>query len=267
MRYSFTRLMMAGLLLLSGSALASTTTAGFGHVNETRSNFNQFDVNVDGVTINVSGWSDTANLSTDRSQDSAIKRAVDFDKFNGGWSMQNQDEQHGGYCNTYSHSADNFGTCGYKDYDFFLLSFSEAVSLVSASYSWIAKSASQTQVSVAALDNSVLTNFNSLNNKTWAGLASGHTLKSDYAQVENASGYYSNFHGNTQDQYSTMWLIGALNSVFGGNAAWEGNDGMKLSGVSFSKSASDPAQVPEPNTIVMFLIALICLVRFGKRRT
>ena len=266
MRYSFTTLMMAGLLLLSGPALASTTTAGFDNVIKTGNNFNQFDVNVDGVTINVSGWSDTANLPTDRNQDSAIKRAVDFDKFSGGWSMQNKDE-HSNYCGTYSHSADNFGTCGYKDYDFFLLSFSEEVSLVSASYSWIAKSASQTQVSVAALDSSLFTNSNSLNNKTWAGLASGHTLKSDYAQVKNASGYYSNFDGDTQDQYSTMWLIGALNSVFGGNAAWEGNDGMKLSGVSFSKSASDPAQVPEPNTMVMFLIALIALARFGKRRT
>ncbi|WP_191321764.1 exosortase-dependent surface protein XDP1 [Colwellia sp. C1TZA3] len=267
MKYSLTTLMMAGLLLLSGPVLASTTTADFGNVIKTGNNFNQFNVSVDGLTINISGWSDTANHSGDGRGDNTIERAKNLDKWNGGWSMQNQDEKNGGYCNTYGHSADNFGTCGYKDYDFFLLSFSEEVSLVSASYSWIAKRAKKTQVSVAALDHSSFTDSDSLKNKTWADLATGHTLKSDYAQVQNASGYYSNFDRSTHRQYSTLWLIGVLNSVFGGDAAWEGNDGMKLSGVSFNKSANDPAQVPEPNTMVMFLIALIGLARFGKRRT
>lgn len=265
---------MTGMLLMSGSALASTSTIGFGGVSDSGSSFNQFNVAVDGVTVTVSGWSDTGGANDD-----LIERAVDFDKNGAGWSMENRDEANGNnscYYSSYNHSADNYGknsdgsACSDRDYDFFLVSFSEAVSLTQATYSWLSGGSNRTadqraarnQVSVVALD--VPSLANSAPSKTWASIKSQHTLESDYSQVQNNSGYYSNFAGNTQGQYSSMWLIGALNSVFGGHASWEGNDGMKLSGISFNRNV--PAQVPEPSTMVMLLIALVGLTRFGRRR-
>jgi len=269
MGYSLKALTIVGLLLLSGSTLASTTTADFGDVNDPRnSRINQFNISVDGLDINVSGWSDTADLSTDVDKDSAIRRAKNLDKYRGGWALENFDEPYN-YCGTNGHSADNFGTCGYKDYDFFLLSFSEAVSLVNATYSWVAgNNVEQNQVSVAALESSLFTNTDGLDNNTWKNIANNHTIRSDFAQITDnpTLGYLTTFNGNTDEIYSTHWLIGALNNNFGGKAAWEGDDGMKLSGVSFNKRNLTPAQVPEPSSLAMLLIGLIALLRFNRQR-
>lgn len=259
---------LAGLLLLSSSmACAAPITASFSGVADTGASFNQFNVTAGSVTVNVSGWSDTKNnFKNGVNKDNKIERAKDLDKYNGGWAMENKDEPNN-TCGTNGHSADNFGTCAEKDYDFFMLAFSEAVSLTQATYGWINGSASQNQVSVVALNSATVNN--TLNNKHWNGVKNNHTLSSDYAQMQSSSGYFTNFGStNVANEFSTHWLIGALNSAFGGTMGMEGNDGMKLAGVSFNKQATPPdsTSIPEPSSILLFCLAIIGLAASGRRK-
>lgn len=277
----------ASLLLMSSSALASTITGDFGGVAEEAGSFNQFDVSIGGVDINVAGWSDTAETTStsgtpnvDASDlDPFIERAVDFDKNGDGWSMTNVDEDNGASCGA-GHSADNFGTnCSYQDYDFFLLTFSEKVTLTEATYSWVEGTTEQNQVSVVALDaNGLATDVNGngdLNDNTWSNINANQTLASGWAQMEysGASGhsYYTSFSGAAAgviDTYSKFWLIGAINEVFGGSGL-EGNDGMKLAGVSFKKEPDTPngnTPVPEPSSIVLFGLALVGLLSANRKK-
>lgn len=247
-------LSLISLFLISTSALASMTT--FGNAADQGT---YFQVTVDNVDITVSGWSDTRNQN---GNDDIIDNA-NVVKYGNGWGMLNKDESNG--CG-YSHAADNF-TCGqnnaYGDYDFFLLEFSEAVSLTQATYSWVEGSSGQNQVSVVALDEN---SFNgNLDGMTWAGIKTNHTLASDYSQMQYSSGYYTNFSDNTAGKESTYWLIGALNSVFGGEDDWEGNDAMKLAGVSFNKVPTTTS-VPEPSSIAILSLALIGLFSSNRKK-
>ena len=284
------KMSLIATLLVSSSAMASvTTTSGhFGGVSDTGSNFNQFEVTFGGVDVNVSGWSDTAGNTASNSEDfdPTIERAVDFDKNGYGWSMENTDEMNSGNCG-YSHSADNLGTdCNYQDYDFFLLEFSEAVTLNSASYSWIyrdndgrnytetwAEAKNSNQVSVAALDS------NSLNGSTWQDVKDNQTIASNWSQMRysgtSGQAYYTNFGqtgsgnaSNLENTSSNFWLIGALNAaVFGGNTNWEGNDGMKLAGITFTTGSQAPAtSVPEPSSIALFGLAIAGLFASSRKK-
>lgn len=263
---------LAGLFILSSTAAyAAPITASFSGVADGGSSFNQFSVIADGITVNVSGWSDTKNIASETNSDSTIERAKDLDKYNGGWAMENRDEP-SDYCGSNGHSADNFGTCGWKDYDFFMLAFSEAVSLTQATYGWVAGSgseankASQNQVSVVALNSTTINN--TLQNRTWSGVKNNHTLSSDYSQMQSSGGYYTNFGGtNVAGEFSTHWLIGALNSKFGGTIGMEGNDGMKLAGVSFNKQKTPPhSSVPEPSSILLLGLAIMGLAASSRRK-
>ncbi|XPF95702.1 exosortase-dependent surface protein XDP1 [Colwellia sp. RE-S-Sl-9] len=277
MLLNISKLSMAGLALMSASAFASTTN--FGSVSDTGNNFNQFSVVSDGVTINVSGWSDTASFSGGSSAnpltgDDKIERARDFDKNGNGWSMENRDESKSNgtqktWVDGYSHSADNL-SAGSQDYDTYLLEFSVAVNLSEATYSWNLGNTSNNQVTVAALSS------NNLNGNSWANVKSNQTISSGYSQMQDTGGYYTtsftNATSNVTGTYSQYWIISALNSVFSSTdtSGLEGNDGMKLSGVSFSKDPGTPpppsTSVPEPTSITMFGLALIGLFAANRRK-
>lgn len=294
------KLSLVGTLLLSSSAMASvtTTTGNFGGVTDTGSSFNQFQVTMGGVTVDVSGWSDTANTSASTVSgdlDPTIERAIDLDKYGDGWSMENSDEMNSNNCG-YSHSADNLGSdCSYQDYDFFLLEFSEAVTLNSADYSWRYRdydghyqdnngnwrknytesnsaATASNQVSVAALSSP------GFDQSTWQRVKDEQTIASNWSQMRysGASGhaYYTNFGqtgtgnaSNLANTSSRYWLIGALNAaVFGGSTSWEGDDGMKLAGITFTRGSEEPAVVPEPTSIMLFGLAIVGLFASSRKK-
>ncbi|WP_076419693.1 exosortase-dependent surface protein XDP1 [Colwellia sp. UCD-KL20] len=276
MLLNISKLSIAGLALMSASALASTTYANFGSVSDTGNNFNQFSVVKSGINITVSGWSDTEDMGNGNplSGDDKITKAVDFDKNADGWSMTNSDEINTSNCG-YHHSADNLGNkCGYQDYDMFLVEFSEAVNLSKATYSWIyndgnsknGNKVADNQVTVAALSDK------SLLGKDWGQVKNSQTMASGYSQMQKSGGYYTNFtsaSSNVNGTFSRYWLIGALNSVFSSTdtSSLEGNDGFKLSGVSFTKGTPPPAtSVPEPTSIMMFGLALVGLFAANRRK-
>jgi hypothetical protein len=189
--------------------------------------------------------------------------------------MINTDESRSGSCG-YSHSADNFdNNCNtnYQDYDFFLLEFSQAVTLNSAAYSWRHVSTSSNQVSVAALSS------NSIDQSTWQEVKDEQTIASNWSQMRysgtKGQPYYTNFgqtgNGNASNLAnvsSNFWLIGALNAaVFGGETSWEGNDGMKLAGITFTTGSQSPAtSVPEPTSLALFGLAIAGLFASSRKK-
>lgn len=255
------------LLILSSQVMAGT--ASFGSASDVGI-VNQFSV-LDSAnkTVKVSGWSDTVDSGN---SDPYIERAYDMAKYNGGWWMINQDERNENNCG-YGHSADNLGTCGFKDYDFFMLEFDEAIILTNATFSWVTGSgthndkAAQNQVSIVSLNETAINgNGGNINGLTWDNINSSYSTGSGYAQVKNSGGYYiDSIVADTNEtlQASKIWLIGAFNSVFGGNSSWEGNDGFKLASVSYSIPTTT-TDIPEPSTLAIFGLALIGLA--SKRR-
>ena len=261
-------------LFVSSSAIASVTTnpvyKDFGNV----SGPNTSSMNYGGV--NVTAWSDTANVSGDGRGDNTIQSAQMY-KYGNGWGIVNKDEDDNDYP---GHSADNVGTGIWVDYDFFLFDFSENVTLTHAGFSWIYGNTSNdqygntsnNQVSVAAL------NSGDLAGKTWAQVGStSQTIASGYSDMlySTRSGYYTSFGqsgtnniGNVATASSRYWLIGALNaSAFGGDTGWEGNDGMKLDRILFTRNTQLPAtSVPEPSSIALFGLAIVGLFASSRKK-
>jgi len=255
MLLNISKLSVVGLTLISASTLASVTTANFGTAS--RDSNSQFHLYEDGVKVTVSGWADTGNSAS--STDDIVRKANTVNNYYSNWNdkyglaITNQDSD--------SHTADNYNK---DDYDTFLLEFSSAVNLSDATYSYFGDKAYNTQVTVAALSSGAI------EGKSWSDIASNQTIASGYSQAQWLSGYYTNFASATSNvagSFSKYWLVGALNSVFGGSSSDEGDDAFKLSSISFTKGTPPPAtSVPEPTSITMFGLALAGLFAVNRRK-
>ena len=249
------KLSLASLLLISASASATTTTttAIFSSSSNNisiNSAGNQIETKVNGIDVKLTGWADT--LEPAKGQiDTVIKTANRFEEFNGGWALINQDEKNTSFSGSCSghHAADNFNSCGTQDFDMFLIEFSEEVNLTGADYGWTY--GNNSQVTVAALSN------NSLNGNNWANVKANQTISSGWADAKTSTGSdFTTASANVSGTFSKYWLVGALNSVFGGSAS---NDAIKLASVDFTVAGSTtqpPTSVPEPTSIVMLGLAL-----------
>lgn len=214
---------------------------------------------VEGVGIKVSAWSDTGNYNGDWVSDTGVEgdgsgywygaadefeqdSTVETASLAGPWSG-NGGEYGFGLSNDDAydfHAIDNLESdFGEIDYDMVLFSFSEAVSLTGATFSWLNSDVSTQQVSIAG--------FDSLSDaSSWSAIAgSVATGMSGSFSIENCNDVFqSTFTTTGTAQY---WLVGAYNAAFGFVDSFSQNDdAWKLASIGFTKVSDDDDDGSEP---------------------
>ena len=214
-------------------------------------------VNVGGVNVAVSSWSDTAQGNDD------VVEGANLHKINNeyGYGVYNQDENnsYNGVDHAFDNAVNGWGT-KYADFDFVLFSFSEAVTMSGANFGWAVDGSN---VSVAALnDISLLTGGTS----TWSDITSGALAKNSFDIEECDTGYTSAFNFTQSAQY---WLVGAYNVAFGDITNGQTfNDAFKLTAVGFNKnSPNTPSEVSAPGTLGLFLLSGVAVALRRRQRS
>ena len=230
-------------------------------------------VNVNGINVSLSGWSDTGDSVDPESRDMIVKSAtaykvVDVYGHYYGYGVLNQD---GDGSTSPNHSADNYFYNGkdnadgrkYADFDFILFSFDEKVTLDEVGFGWVNKRGNDQQVSIAGINNSQLSSLKS-QNSTWEDIIDGAVSNS--FNITNANGGYqsSNFGFTEGAKY---WLVGAYNAVFGTvDGASMYNDGLKITSIGFTKASDENTQVSEPGALALMSLGLGLVLYRRKRR-
>ena len=245
---NITKLSLASLIVISASASATTTATFNSNSNVSISSAgNQITTWSNGVNITLTGWSDIAARNDNKT--TTVNR---FSEDNGGWALINQNEKDltfSGYC-LRNHSSDNIiNSCGDKDFDIFLLEFSEEVNLTGADWT----DSDSTQVTATtSLSN------NLLNDSKWADVTTNQTISSGWTDANTSTGRdFITSTTNVSGTFPKSWLIGALNSVFDGTAS---NDSIKSinTDVAVAESTIQPATtVPKNASIAMLGLALV----------
>lgn len=130
------------------------------------------------------------------------------------------------------HTIDNIGTS-----DFLLFSFSDAVNVSDIKLGYVERG-KDSDVSVAAFDS-----LDSINYSNWTSIIDSAIYSTSYNNVANVSPDLSSFGSAAK-----YWLIGAYNSVFGGNLSSH-NDSFKLLALTTTTPKVD---VPAPATALLF---------------
>ncbi|WP_346992832.1 exosortase-dependent surface protein XDP1 [Alteromonas gracilis] len=213
------------------------------------------NVSIGGINVSMTSWADTYGQLDDIVVGANSYKISNYY----GYGVTNQDWE---YSNSYpDHAIDNVNSVrgNWQDFDFVLFSFSEAVTLQGANFSWVYDK-SDTQVSVAALT-SIETLTSGRN--TWDDIV-GNAITSSY-NVEKCDSsdahlkYKSEFSLDTTAKY---WLVGAYNKVFGNIGGSSTNDAFKLTSIGFETkggtSPPTPTEVSEPGTIgILFATGLL----------
>jgi len=223
-----------------------------------------------GITATASGWSNTVG-SANVQLDSA------YITLNGSSGLGVRNNDCSGFANctgggsdtneglSPEHAIDNNGRT-----DSILFSFTDKVNLTSFSAGWVSTDSDFTVLAYTGAGNPA-----SLANQTYAGL-----LSNGWSLIGNfLAGSSTGAHDFSNNTYSSYWLIGALNTMVGGDSTKAGNDYFKL--ISLAGCTCDNAPpgtpgcstggggggVPEPGTLLLMGAGLLGLTRFKVRRT
>jgi hypothetical protein len=224
-----------------------------------------------GITASASGWSntvgsanvllDSAYITLNGSSGLGVRNndCSGFANCTGGTSGRDANEGV-----SPEHAIDNNGRV-----DSILFSFTDKVNLTSFSAGWVSTDSDFTVLAYTGAGNPA-----SLANQSYAGLLSnGWSLIGNYLAGSSAGA-----HDFTNSTYSSYWLIGALNTMVGGDSSKAGNDNFKL--ISLAGCTCDNAPpgtpgcstggggggVPEPGTLLLMGAGLLGLTRFNVRR-
>lgn len=217
------------------------------------------DIEIDGVSISMTAWSDTVGTyNDDIVTDAAI---VDLGGY--GYGVYNKDDEY--YGSNPDHAIDSVNTLSHNvdyDFDYVMFSFSEEVTLTGAGFSWVGDD-DNTQLSIAGL-NDISGLISS--EQTWANIVEGALTSGSYDINSYQSIDIAQFDETASAQY---WLVGAYNSVFGQLDSTMFDDAFKLASIGFSKpgsSQTDPTSVSEPRTLGAFLACALVVAWRRKRK-
>lgn len=225
-------------------------------------------ITVDGIGIQVQAWSDTGNYNGSKTFGFPYYQAKDGSGYHGEedtsldegtlagpWTGKGGEVGYGIYNKDYDdhHAIDNLASdFGEVDYDMVLLSFSEAVTLTGATFSWLIDDASTQQVSVAGFSSIV-------DASSWSTVASTMSqpdLMGSF-QIEECDDVYESAFTSVSGA-AQYWLVGAYNSAFGYIDNLH-NDAFKLASIGFNKETDpgDPGTEPvnAPGTFALLALS------------
>ncbi|APD90426.1 hypothetical protein BM524_11790 [Alteromonas mediterranea] len=289
-------LLFSGNVLGSDSSLDEGTyslvTNGISYSLVGDSEYGTAVTTIDGKTIYVglTTWSDTGSFDSryDRYENDDV--VIKQDRLQGwrngtngpvGYGLTNDDstkKASTSYFDTSQygddHTIDNIRTGnddrGKQDFDMVLLSFSEAVTLTSGSFSSIYRynGHSSNEVSVVGLED--INKFQGGESFTWSDIASTSAKEAATGHFSVGSrdeGYYqSKFDDLSAAKY---WLVGAYNTIFDNGATQQSDFGFKLSALGFSidnTPDTPPTQVSEPGALALMSLGLGLVLYRRKRR-
>lgn len=249
--------------LVCAQVSAGTQTWNFSNSSVTGSGYNNsINMVVDGISMTVTGWSDTLGRS-DRNDplSETIERAKLVHWQGYGLGVENRDGDSG----TPNHSIDSYDGSWGDDIDMVLLSFSKAVSLKGLSIGWAYEDyygnyQAQADITTVAYTGNNAPNFDG---RTWGQVAAD----SAWTFVDNLIDASANqYHtvDNKGNILSNYWLVGAYNPVFSNTNYSSDNDGFKLTGLTTefnTTTTPPPTDVPEPSMFVLMLILLGLMYR------
>lgn len=263
------------LSLVCAQVSAGTQTWEFTNSTDNNSTLNydgygnSINMVIDGISLEVSGWSDTRGRSYSSTPETVEQaELVYYGRDNKQLGMINQDEGYYGDPGAPDHSIDSYdyNGCWGDDIDMVLLSFSEAVSLDGITIGWAredyygSNTTRKSDITAVAYTGDVNAGPN-IANRSWSDIASD----SAWTFVENLMDAKQNsYHtvDNDGNVLSNFWLVGAYNPVFSNTNYSTNNDGFKLAGITTSAASNPPpAPVPEPSALLLMLASLGLLVR------
>lgn len=262
-----------GAVSTAQATYSSNNNCGGGTTNpncDTWTFNNQTSNTQGGITATASGWSNTVG-SANILLDSA------YITLNGSSGLGVRNNDCSGFANctgggsdaneglSPEHAIDNNGRT-----DSILFSFTDKVNLTSFSAGWVSTDS----------DFTVLAYTGAGNPATLAGQSYAGLLSNGWSLIGNfLAGSSTGAHDFANNTYSSYWLIGALNTMVGGDSTKAGNDYFKL--ISLAGCTCDNAPpgtpgcstggggggVPEPGTLLLMGAGLLGLTRFKARRT
>ncbi len=280
--FSFVVLSLSYMLAASSSlAIAGTSTSGDTSLNEHVYDLyvgggshdhidytmyaNSSSVVIDGteIKVGVTAWSDTANVYYDDDDEVVKYSQLNAYGYNGdvGYGLVNDQYND-------SHTLDNF--TGGDDFDMVLFSFSEAVTLTGANFTYLQGYDTGKQVTVVGLNDISLFQNHASNEFSWADVASGvGTVISDGHFNISSNISANGAHGNFSSEFTNLsaakyWLVGAYNVYFDDNASSFQGSGFKLASLNLTSSGPDivqpPTEVSAPTSMLWSLVLVSLFV-------
>ena len=209
----------------------------------------------DGITLKITGWSDTDDITNaaDKVETGKLIWAT-----TNALGIVNNDED----TTSPNHSVDSVRTNANDpdpdgEFDMLLLEFDTAVDLDGIDLAWAVGGNATDTVDVSIL--AYVGGSSTLLGNTWAQvLGAGGTAYDSVGNYNNVGLPY--YAVNATNVTSTKWLIGVYNPVFGagGDAA---DDGLKLASLTTTTTPTnpDPPKVPVPGTVALMLAGLLAL--------
>ena len=223
---------------------------------------NSISMDIDGITLTVTGWSDTNGQSNISTPETIEEAALVY--YGDSLGLINRDEDSG----TPNHSIDSYDASnGYgNDYDVLMLTFNSEVTLDGLDIGWAYENyvdnnnRGQSSADITTLAYTG-TGSDSISGSTWQSISTSAA----WSLVQNSSDVDDyNYHALTNKVKSTTFLIGAYNPLFGSDGWSSLNDGFKLAGIT-TKTTEPSTDIPEPATLGMFLLGLVGVGRLRKK--
>ncbi len=254
-------------LLMAGQASAtmSSWTLNAGSV----------DGNNSDVTANSTAWANTGAGATVNQQVLEQQSAGNLRRYSGGLGIHNLDgctfATNNCDVGDTSNSVPEHAIDNNQRYEMVFLSFSQSVKLTNTEFGWTGTSnysgnGGDSDYSVMAYTGS---GAPVLDGQMWSTLGTDWVNIGNYANAQNGI----NNAINQSSIFSSYWLIGAYNPLAAGNTAGldAGNDYLKLHSVTGCVSGTSgctppPGEVPEPNSLALFGLGILGLMRLRKHK-